>query len=81
MRMGIHSHTPLHLLQIAFGAEQTPPKKTIMKAEIYVQQHPHRGEKAMPRKKTFSTMEIILLIFLISSLITAFLQARREETE
>lgn len=33
----------------------------------------------MEKKKTFSTMEIVLLIFLIGSLILSFLQARREE--
>lgn len=35
----------------------------------------------MQRKKTFSTMEIVLLIFLIGSLILSFLQARRQEKE
>jgi len=35
----------------------------------------------MRRKKTFSTMEIVLLIFLIGSLILSFLQARRAEEE
>ncbi|GAC1566690.1 MAG: hypothetical protein NVS3B14_10360 [Ktedonobacteraceae bacterium] len=35
----------------------------------------------MQRKKTFSTMEIVLLIVLIGSLILAFLQARQEEKE
>jgi len=33
----------------------------------------------MEKKKTFSTMEIVLLIFLIGSLIMSFLQARRQE--
>jgi len=33
----------------------------------------------MRRKKTFSTMETVLLIFLIGSLIASYLQARREE--
>ncbi len=33
----------------------------------------------MEKKKTFSTMEIILVGFLLGSLILAFLQARREE--
>ena len=33
----------------------------------------------MQRKKTFSTMEIVLLIFLTGSLIISFLQARRDE--
>ncbi len=33
----------------------------------------------MQKKKTFSTMEIVLLIVLISSLALAFLQAWREE--
>ena len=33
----------------------------------------------MQKKKTFSTMEIVLLIVLIGSLILAFLQARQEE--
>lgn len=33
----------------------------------------------MQRKKTFSTMEIVLLIFLTASLIISFLQARRAE--
>lgn len=35
----------------------------------------------MQRKKTFSTMEIVLLVILIGSLIISFLQARREEEE
>ncbi len=35
----------------------------------------------MQRKKTFSTMEIVLLVFLVGSLIISFLQARREEEE
>jgi len=35
----------------------------------------------MQKKKTFSTMEIVLLIVLIGSLILAFLQARKEEQE
>lgn len=33
----------------------------------------------MHRKKTFSAMEIALLIFLVGSLIISFLQARRDE--
>lgn len=33
----------------------------------------------MQRKNTFSSMEIILLIFLVGSLIASFLQARRQE--
>ena len=35
----------------------------------------------MQKKKTFSTMEIVLLVFLLGSLLLAFLQARREEKE
>ncbi len=35
----------------------------------------------MQKKKTFSTMEIILLVVLIGSLILSFLQARHEEKE
>ena len=35
----------------------------------------------MEKKKTFSTMEIVLLIFLIGSLILSYLQARRQENE
>jgi hypothetical protein len=35
----------------------------------------------MQKKKTFSTMEIVLLTVLIGSLILAFLQARQEEKE
>jgi hypothetical protein len=35
----------------------------------------------MQKKKTFSTMEIVLLVVLIGSLILAFLQARQEEKE
>lgn len=35
----------------------------------------------MPRKKTFSTMEVILLIFLTGSLIASFLQGRRDIRE
>lgn len=38
-------------------------------------------DKTMQKKKTFSTMEIVLLIVLIGSLILAFLQARKEEQE
>lgn len=34
-----------------------------------------------PQKKTFSTMEIVLLIVLIGSLILSFLQAQRDEEE
>jgi hypothetical protein len=34
----------------------------------------------MQNKKTFSTMEIILLVVLTGSLILSFLQAWREET-
>ena len=34
----------------------------------------------MQKKKTFSTMEIVLLIVLTGSLLLAFIQARREET-
>lgn len=35
----------------------------------------------MKRKKTFSTMEIVLLSFLVGYLIVSFLQARRAEQE
>jgi hypothetical protein len=35
----------------------------------------------MQKKKTFSAMEIVLLVVLIGSLILAFLQARQEEKE
>lgn len=35
----------------------------------------------MQKKKTFSTMEIVLLVFLLGSLLMAFLQARREEQQ
>jgi preprotein translocase subunit SecG len=35
----------------------------------------------MQRRKTFSTMEIVLLIFLIGSLILSFLQSRQSEEE
>ena len=35
----------------------------------------------MQKKKTFSTMEIVLLIVLIGSLILGFLQARKEEKD
>lgn len=35
----------------------------------------------MQRKKTFSTMEIVLLIFLLGSLVLGFLQARRDEKD
>lgn len=35
----------------------------------------------MQRRKTFSTMEIVLLVFLVGSLILSFLQARRAEEE
>jgi hypothetical protein len=35
----------------------------------------------MQKKKTFSTMEIILLVVLIGSLILSFIQAWREEKE
>jgi hypothetical protein len=37
------------------------------------------GTTIMQKKKTFSTMEIVLLIVLVGSLILSFLQARREE--
>jgi hypothetical protein len=35
----------------------------------------------MQKKKTFSTMEIVLLIVLIGSLLLSFIQARREESD
>ncbi len=35
----------------------------------------------MQKKKTFSTMEIILLVVLIGSLVLSFIQAWREEKE
>jgi hypothetical protein len=35
----------------------------------------------MEKKKTFSTMEIILVGVLLGSLLLSFLQARREEEE
>jgi hypothetical protein len=35
----------------------------------------------MQKKKTFSTMEIVLLVVLIGSLLLSFIQARREETD
>jgi hypothetical protein len=35
----------------------------------------------MQKKKTFSTMEIILLVVLIGSLILSFLQAWRQKME
>ncbi len=35
----------------------------------------------MQKKKTFSTMEIILVGVLVGSLILSFLQTRREEQE
>lgn len=34
----------------------------------------------MQKKKTFSTMEIVLVGVLLGSLVLSFLQARREET-
>jgi hypothetical protein len=34
----------------------------------------------MQKRKTFSAMEIVLLIVLVGSLILSFIQARREET-
>lgn len=33
----------------------------------------------MQKKKTFSTMEIALLVFLLGSLLLSFLQSRQEE--
>jgi hypothetical protein len=37
--------------------------------------------KIMKRKKTFSTMEIVLLSFLVGYLIISFLRTRKEEQE
>jgi len=37
------------------------------------------GVGNMQKKKTFSTMEIVLLCVLIGSLILSYLQSRREE--
>jgi hypothetical protein len=37
------------------------------------------GDDTMQKKKTFSTMEIVLLCVLIGSLILSYLQSRREE--
>ena len=39
------------------------------------------GEYLMEKKKTFSTMEIILVAFMVGSLLLSFLQSRREEKE
>jgi hypothetical protein len=39
------------------------------------------GGKDLKRKKTFSTMEVVLLSFLIGYLIISFLQARRQEEQ
>ncbi len=33
----------------------------------------------MQKKKTFSTMEIVLLVYLLGSLLLSFLQARQQE--
>lgn len=35
----------------------------------------------MQKKKTFSTMEIVLVSFLLGSLILSFIQARQEEKQ
>lgn len=35
----------------------------------------------MQKKKTFSTMEIILICVLVGSLLLAFIQARQEEIQ
>jgi hypothetical protein len=35
----------------------------------------------MQKKKTFSTMEIVLLVVLIGSLLLSFIQARREDLD
>jgi hypothetical protein len=35
----------------------------------------------MKKKKTFSTMEIVLLIFLVGSLISSFVQTRQYEEQ
>lgn len=35
----------------------------------------------MQKKKTFSTMEIVLLVVVAGSLILSFIQARQEEKE
>jgi len=35
----------------------------------------------MEKKKTFSTIEIILVTFIVVSLVLSFLQSRREEKE
>ncbi len=35
----------------------------------------------MPKRKTFSTMEIVLTCFLVGSLILSFIQTRRAEKD
>ncbi len=35
----------------------------------------------MQKKKTFSTMELILIGVLVGSLVLSFIQARKEETQ
>ena len=47
-------------------------------AEIYLKKE---MRKYMQKKKTFSTMEIILLVVVIGSLVLSFLQSWREEKE
>ncbi len=45
-------------------------------AEIYLKKE---MRKHMQKKKTFSTMEIILLLVVVGSLVLSFLQSWREE--
>jgi hypothetical protein len=49
------------------------------KVETRLCRIPFTGDIAMQKKKTFSAMEIALLVVLVGSLILNFLQARREE--
>jgi|GEM_PF-746435 len=38
-----------------------------------------KGSRAMQRRKTFSTMEIVLICVLLGSLLLSFIQARQQE--
>jgi len=60
------------------GTGQKPSTRS--KSALDKGKHPIRRDR-MQQKKTFSTMEIVLLVVLIGSLILSFLQARREESK
>jgi len=57
------------------------PDRLGLHGETSGKRNSHRKKCKMEKKKTFSTMEIILVAFMLGSLLLSFLQSRRDEKE